>query len=384
MVQLRQVNEQTNTEILLGFQHTVGRHCGSTSLQDVVNYGGWPLSEAACFGLASGMAHYYKSASAEIPLGIFMGRCRDLENNFLKNCEIDFERIEFKTFTDLEAHIQQKIQAGVPVLLQGDVAGLPYYKSPMHFPGHKFVVCGYNDRKYTIADTAFAELQVVSAQDLDKCTAYSNAMWAGAYTAYDLGTLPELTVDLGAKAVSRAIYQQIRELSSSGEAFFLSWHRAHEAWLSSSDFNSQADDKDFALGGRFFYQVIEKRGTGGGAFSGIYLDFVNELVNDRVFPFPVLQKIFSSQGRALELLADLQRSVRLSRERLSKIADFYKMLAFRKITRGDAKTQIRRQLKNLWHFERSTNDILCLLATEFVPDFQISGEIFKITQRRIL
>jgi hypothetical protein len=377
MVQLRALDAQTNSEILLGFQHAVGRHCGSTSLQDIVNYGGWPLSEAACFGLASGMAHYYKSATAEIPLGIFMGRCRNLENNFFKNCEIDFERTEFKAFTDLEAHIQQKIQAGVPVLLQGDVAGLPYYKSPIHFPGHKFVVCGYNDGKYTIADTAFAELQVVSAQDLDKCTAYSNAMWAGAHTAYDIGTLPELTVDLAAKAVSRAIYQQIRELSASSEVFFLSWHRAHEVWLTSCDFDALIEDKSLAIGARFFYQVIEKRGTGGGAFRGIYLDFVDELMHDRVFPFPILQVLFRSPVGALELLKQLHESVQGSRERLSKIADFYKMLAFRKITRVDARTQIRRQLKNLWYFERGINDLLCLLATEFKPGFQSSQEFMR-------
>lgn len=377
MAQLLAVDPQTNTEILLGFQHHVGRHCGSTSLQDVVNYAGWPLSEGACFGLASGLAHYFKPPVAEIPLGIFMGRCRDLENNFFKNCGINFVRTQFKTFQELEAHIQQKILRGVPVLLQGDVAGLPYYKSPMHFPGHKFVACGYNRGKYTVADTAFADLQVITAQDLDKCTAYSNEMWAGAYTAYDIGTLPELTADLAAKAVSNAIYQQIRELSSSDETFFLSWQRAHEAWLSSADFNMLIGDKNFAVGARFIYQVIEKRGTGGGAFRRVYLDFVTELLHDQVFPFPILQILFRSPATALGLLKGLQAAVQSSGERLSKIADFYKMLAFKKITHSEAKIQIRRQLENLWHFERSINDALCLLATEFVRDFQISQEFMR-------
>lgn len=200
MGQLRVIDEQTNTEILVGFEHALGRHCGSTSLRDVVNYAGWPLSEAACFGLASGLAYYFKPPVMEIPLGIFMGRCRNLETNFFENCGIPFERKEFPTFQELETHIQENLQRGIPALLQGDVAGLPYYKSPVHFPGHKFVVCGCYAGSYTVADTAFPELQVITAAELEKTTSYQNAMWAGAFVSYDFGgTLPELTVERAAQ-----------------------------------------------------------------------------------------------------------------------------------------------------------------------------------------
>lgn len=366
MEQLRTIDEQTNTDILLGFEHAIGRHCGSTALRDVVNYAGWPLSEGACFGLASGLAYYFKPPVAEIPLGIFMGRCRNLETNFFENCGIAFQRREFPSFHELEVHIQKNLQRGFPILLQGDVAGLPYYKSPMHFPGHKFVVCGFDEGRYTIADTAFPGLQVVSADELEKTTSYQNAMWAGAFIAYDFaGQLPELTIERAVQSVRNSVARQIAELTIADESFFLSGKAAHDAWLANANFSSMSENPSIKLGAQFFYQVIEKRGTGGGAFRGIYLDFVNELLEDRLFPFAVHEALFRSPAQAVKLLTDLQVFVRQSQQTLSEIASTYKNLSLRKNSDSDGERRLQLQLLSLWRFETGITDVLLSLKNEF-------------------
>jgi len=370
MTEVVAVDQRTDREILLGFEHRVGRHCGSTSLQDVVNYAGWPLSEAACFGLASGLAYYFKPPTLEIPLGIFMGRCRQLENNFFENCGIAFERITFDSFTALEAQIQTKLRLGRPVVLQGDVAGLPYYKSPMHFPGHKFVVCGYAAGMYTIADTAFAELQVITAAELAKSTGYEDAMWAGAFVAYDFqDKLPELTPASAASAVALAIARQIDELAEAKEHFFLAGEEAHHAWFKHTNFAIVPTNAHLGLGARMFYQVIEKRGTGGGAFRGIYLDFIGELLRDQLFPFSVHEALFKSQSDALRLLENLQVWLGHSQQTLSKIGHVYKMLSIKKIPGIEAEKQVRHHLSQLKQYEQGIITNLILLKEQCKENF---------------
>lgn len=346
------VDLQTKTEVLLGFTHTVGRHCGSTALSDVMNYLGWPLSEAACFGLASGLAYYYRPPASVASLGLFMGRCRNLEENFFINCGLKYERRVFQTFRELENHIRTKIKMGVPVLLQGDVAGLPYYKSPLHFPGHKFVVCGYDTGTYTLADTAFADLQTVTTAQLEAATGYEDPMWAGAFVAYDFAeTLPELTVESAVPMVTSAIAKQVMELTAANENFFLWGQKAHETWLGNTAFAAVSKSELLANGSLFFYQIIEKRGTGGGAFRGIYLDFVNELLKDQLFPFAIHEALFKSQTKALKLLQSLQIWISQSQQTLTEIARIYKLLFLKKIPSQEAEKQMCEQLKKLWLYE---------------------------------
>ena len=365
MTQVGAADETAKNMILVGFEHRVGRHCGSTSLQDVMNYAGWPLSEAACFGLASGLAYYFKPPSPDIPLGIFMGRCRQLENNFFENCGISFERRSFDSFTALETHIQAKLRLGRPVMLQGDLAGLPYYKSPMHFPGHKFVVCGYAGGMYTIADTAFPELQVVTAAELTNSTSYENAMWAGAFIAYDFeDNLPELTPASAARVVARAIAQQVNELAEAKEHFFLAGDEAHQAWFNHTTFATAPANPYLGLGARMFYQVIEKRGTGGGAFRGIYLDFIGELLRDQLFPFSVHEALFKSQSEAQRLLENLRICVSHSQQTLSRIAQVYKMLSIKKIPGIEAESQVRNHLSQLKQHEQDIITNLILLKEQ--------------------
>lgn len=356
---------ETSREVLLGFKHTAGRHCGSTALQDVMNYAGWPLSEAACFGLGAGLAYYFKPPTVAAPLGLFMGRCRHLEDNFFNNCGIHYARRIFPSFKKLENHIQEKISAGLPVLLQGDVAGLPYYKSPLHFPGHKFVVCGYDEGTYVLADTAFADLKVVTTAELETVTGYEDPMWAGAFVAYDFAqTLPALTVQSAVPMVANAIAKQVMELTASQENFFLWGREAHEAWLANTIFAAVSKSEALANGSLFFYQIIEKRGTGGGAFRGIYLDFIHELIKDQLFPFSIHAVLFKSQAKAVKLLQGLQIWLSQSQQSLSEIARIYKLLFLKKINGQDAEKLMREQLKKLWLYETAVAEGLTLLQDQ--------------------
>lgn len=118
-----------------------------------------------------------------------------------------------------------------------------------------------------------------------------------------------------------------------------------------------------------FYQVIEKRGTGGGAFRGIYLDFIGELLRDQLFPFSVHEALFKSQSDALRLLENLQVWLGHSQQTLSKIGHVYKMLSIKKIPGIEAEKQVRHHLSQLKQYEQGIITNLILLKEQCKENF---------------
>ena len=322
--------------VISGFQHSAGRHCGSTSLRDISNFGGWPLSEAAVFGLASGLASYF----IESP-GIFMGRCRNLEVNYLKAFRLPYVIRQYKTFRELHDFIDSKMKNGQPVMLQGDVHGLSYYNSPVHFPGHKFVICGKDADTFYAADTNFAEYQAVSLKALEKTTAYEDNIWPGIFTAFDIELpLPALDAARGLQSLKTSFSVQLKELAQPDDPVFKGGHTGLQLWAQSLNVDIWKD-ANFKIISRFVYQVIEKRGTGGGAFRGLYKDFLTEIIEDTIFPFSIHSSIEAGSDKLLNLLVELRALTEAEFGLLRQIAMKYKMLSIEKIALNPAKQEIQ-------------------------------------------
>jgi len=63
---------------MLPFTHTVGWHCSSTSVSNVAQYFGVPMSEAMAFGLGAGLGFQYWDIPANSPRFSFNGRSSGL------------------------------------------------------------------------------------------------------------------------------------------------------------------------------------------------------------------------------------------------------------------------------------------------------------------
>jgi hypothetical protein len=74
----------TKRQMIPGYRHAPGHHCGSTALRNLLGHHGIELSEEMAFGLGAGACFYYLVLEAASPTRWFNGRTAQLEQNFLE------------------------------------------------------------------------------------------------------------------------------------------------------------------------------------------------------------------------------------------------------------------------------------------------------------
>jgi hypothetical protein len=198
-----------------GFRHRAGNHCGSTALRNLLAFGGLELSEEMAFGLGAGAAFYYVV-----------------------------------------------VVAGRPALLLTDLYHLDHYGRSAHFPGHAVVLVGYDSETAFLADTAFEELQKTSIESLKRARHGSMPVYPLEGHMLRLPDGAELG-DLGGaagRAIERAARQMLEPELGNYQGIPALKRLAEDApgWPEAAE--------DWQWCSRFAFQVIERRGTGGGNF----------------------------------------------------------------------------------------------------------------------
>jgi hypothetical protein len=255
-----------------GYVHTPGHHCGSTALRNLLAFHGAEVSEEMAFGLGAGACFYYVALEDASPTRWFNGRTARLEENFN---ELTGGALRLRTFEhgdgDAWEAARAEVDAGRPVLLLTDLYYLEHYGNSAHFPGHAVVLAGYDEEFAHLSDTGFEELQTTTRlEDLDRARhsghpAYplSGHMFtvSGTVRAEQLRDAVPAAIERAARAM---VDSEFREFSGLGAVERL----AEEAggWPEVTE--------DWRWCARFGYQVIERRGTGGGAFRLIYSRFL--------------------------------------------------------------------------------------------------------------
>jgi hypothetical protein len=257
------------------YTHTPGHHCGSTALRNLLAFHGVAdLSEEMAFGLGAGACFYYVALDQASPTRWFNGRTARLEETF---AELTGAALELRTFEpgdgDAWEAARAKVDAGQPVLLLTDLYYLDHYGSSAHFPGHAVVLAGYDDEFVHLSDTAFEELQTTTRlEDLDKARHSQHPAYPLAGHMFTAGgeidgeRLREAIPAAIERAATAMVEPEYREYSGLGAVERLaeeagSWPEAAADWKWCA---------------RFGYQVIERRGTGGGAFRLMYSRFLAE------------------------------------------------------------------------------------------------------------
>ena len=263
------MTDTTGKDCLLpGFEHRPGRHCGSTALANVMRYHGHDMSESLCFGLGSGLGCVYFEDPRSSPSRAFGSRALALEHNFFQNLSVAFEWHSSGSFP--WAEMRSWLDRGVPILLLTDLYYLPHYGKSTHFPGHGVALVGYTGGTALVADTHFAELMPVPLDDL--AAAMNSPLPPIPVRNNWREILPFESPDL-AWAAQRALIANARAmLEPPAENMGIPGMRQAIAGLARWN---QAEDWRWCA--RFGYQIIERRGTGGGGFRLMYASFLDEV-----------------------------------------------------------------------------------------------------------
>jgi hypothetical protein len=256
-----------------GYRHRPGNHCGSTALRNLLAFSGRDMSEEMAFGLGAGISFYYVPLEGQSPSRFTNGRVGRLEEQFV---ELTGAPIALETFDGPEASwaaAKAAVDSGRPALLLTDLYYLDHYGTSAHFPGHAVVLAGYDKELAFLSDTGFDELQATRLENLARARHGDHPVFplAGQMFTVADGVDPGDLRAAAEPAIARAAGQMIEP--PMGEYEGLSALRRF-----ASDVRRWPEQlEDWQWCARFCYQVIERRGTGGGNFRLMYSRFLSEL-----------------------------------------------------------------------------------------------------------
>jgi hypothetical protein len=262
-----------STTMVPGYRHLPGSHCGSTALRNLLAFHGTELSEEMALGLGAGACFYYAVLPDQSPSRFLSGRVLGLEESFLELTDLPLRFDRFSTPEDSWKAARAAIDAGRPALLLTDLYHLDHYGSSAHFPGHAVVLAGYDPDVAYLSDTAFTELQVTRLESLARARHGSLPMFpldGQMLTVPERPQLPDPRVGIE-RAIERAVRQMLEPEIEPYQGLPALRRLAADvgAWPEAA--------ADWQWCARFGYQVIERRGTGGGNFRRMYARFLDEV-----------------------------------------------------------------------------------------------------------
>ena len=262
----------TAARMVPGYRHLPGNHCGSTALRNLLSFHGLEMSEEMALGLGAGVSFYYVVLEGSSPSRFTNGRTGRLEEQFV---ELTGAPLRLATFDDPDAAwdaARGAVDAGRPALLITDLYYLDHYGTSAHFPGHAVVLAGYDAEVAYLSDTGFEELQVTRLEGLKRARHGDHPVFPLEGHMFTLDGTAEIA-DLSAAAPA-AIARCAAGMLEPELGDFQGLPALRRFAAEVGGWPDAAEDSRWCA--RFLYQVIERRGTGGGNFRLMYSRFLDE------------------------------------------------------------------------------------------------------------
>ena len=243
-------------------------------MRNLLAFRGIHLSEPMCFGLGSGAGFLYLPALPVPPHVAFHGRILEMERELCDALAIPFPERPEKDGDAGWERAREAVLSGHPVLINTDLAHLDYFETNTHFSGHRIVLFGFDDEEdyALLSDSEREEPQKVPVRSLKASRSSSvppypmENRWCVVRPEGPLRPLPE--------AVPLALGKNAREMlapqgdSAAGVSGMRRMAGEIHRWPEMTG--------EWAFASRFGYQIIEKRGTGGGLFRRVYARYLGE------------------------------------------------------------------------------------------------------------
>jgi hypothetical protein len=267
-----------------GYAITPGEHCGSVAMRGLLKfYSGLELPEPAVFGLGAGIDCVYLEAPAMSPGISVFGRTMGLEAELARILDVDYREQPEADDEHAWQVVREEVLAGRPTMLTGDILYLDYREYKVHFPGHRFVLVGFDDEieKALIADRVRPEAELCSYAALSKSRNPPEGMSAQNLWGRFHGTEVGRTLEhAAAMAIERAALRMLGREPDAVEAGagLIGDSRATIGIAGIERFAEQlpawAKRKDVLAVSSFNASCIEKFGNGGGNFRRLYAGFL--------------------------------------------------------------------------------------------------------------
>ena len=286
------------------FIHRIGHHCESSSMRDLFEYNGFPMSEPMTFGLDATMGFGFYDTSGQVSfmpesdIPFFLGgKQGTIESNSLA-CRLLGINLRKQSFTSANKAWEESkkiLNQDIPLILRVDIAYMPYedFDAEMeeaHFGGHAVTLGGYNEENGVayIGDTEFEGFQEVAIDILKiaRSSTYGPKFMHPTNTQFSMtrrsdGKHPPLAAGIKL-AIQKVANNMLRpSMNSNGIQGLKIFANSILTWgvlLNKTIINSKG--KEISLARLMFeltHGYIETWGTGGGSFRKLYKEFLKEL-----------------------------------------------------------------------------------------------------------
>lgn len=151
--------------LIEGYRNHPGEHCGSVAMRSLLqHYCGLELREDVVFGLGAGLETGYLPMPGMEPSAMVFGRTLSMEADLAACLGVDYSERAEPDDERAWQDVRDEVLAGRPTMLSGDIFYLDYRDYKVHFPGHRFVLLGFDDERQVvqIADRINVEPEVCS------------------------------------------------------------------------------------------------------------------------------------------------------------------------------------------------------------------------------
>jgi hypothetical protein len=338
-------------KIVNHFVHKVGHHCESSTMRDLFEFHGFPMSEAMAFGLDATMGFgFWDSASSisfipDTYVPFFLGGKQDSISPKSLACRLLGITLRKQSFSNADKAWEESkimLDQDKPLMLQIDLGFLPYFEEEgsIHFGGHFITLGGYDEDKGVayIGESDREDFQEVSIEALKRgrSSEYGPKFMWPKNTQYSMmrrpdGKRPPLAagVKLAIKeVVNNMLRPSINTIGIQGLKQFANSILNWEEKLQGTSKDSQGNEVSTArITFEFINGYIETWGTGGGAFRNLYKGFLEEILEHpdlKEGPRAWTAEEFKIIEESLPIIGDSAHNFTLIAETLLEAADKYK------------------------------------------------------------
>ena len=268
------------------YRNLTAEHCGSGSMRNLLyHYCQLELPEGVIFGLGSGLDCLFFSMPEAAPPFMLFGRSITMEQDLAAALGLDYQELTELDNEQAWHKVRQQVIDGKPTMLSGDIYYLDYRKFKVHFPGHRFVLLGFDDakREVYIADRTESATQSCSMDALrlsrNPPIGISTAnLWGTFNSSRVANSLPD--------ACARALYKTTQRMLGADPSQ-LHWIKrttpSEPEWLAGGlggiallgrqlqQWPSASAAPEYAA---YLVSAITKFGTGGALFRNLYREFI--------------------------------------------------------------------------------------------------------------